>query len=213
MNLQRADTLDDLAQAHVDRGTLARLMERPQQAEVYIAQGEAYLQDAFKVVPKSHGLVQGTGFPPIKEPEHAYWAMLGKLHRERAIWRFGMAKRAEPNSDEQYRLLDESGRNFALATIYLQHYWPASALLSVVLQAASRRIRQLEPHQRRRVRTAVGQVAEEYRMDVSALLDVIGEVEGGTGPLKSNPLGRGGSQTTPAQTDLISQICAAVFLP
>jgi|GEM_PF-755462 len=183
MTLQRADTYDDLAQALADHGSLKKLQEQFDAAQTLMAQADDYLQRAHDLVDDAYRLVAGQGFRPIREPDHAYWALLGKLHRQRAIWSFARVREAAPNSDEQYRLLDEVAQNFALSAAYFQHYWPGSAYLAVVLRAVSRRTRQLEPHLRRRLRLGVERTAAEYQVDLKALLDVIGDVGQGTGPL------------------------------
>ena len=157
LHIQEADSCDDLAQVYRDWG-------RYEEAESWLGRVDVLIDPQYR-------LVEGLGFQEIEEPIDFCWVCLGKIHLQRSIWDYRSAQRPETADADREELLDNSMRNYALATAYFLKGSSRSPMTGVTSRSLARRFRTSE--QLERLRTIVSQVAEDYRVDLSRALEAL----------------------------------------
>ncbi|GAB4535001.1 MAG: hypothetical protein Kow0063_18750 [Anaerolineae bacterium] len=161
--LQLLDSYDDLAYAYAQWG----------QQDV----AEDYLKKIYEAVPEEYQLVKGRGFQKLSNPVDGYWLVLGKYHLQRGIWARKAAERGDTPQDKD-RHLDVSARHFALAMAYFQKFSPEQTYVYVTSRTVYQHFRDLKPQRLERLRREVRNVAREYRVNLSRLLDTLDDTLG-----------------------------------
>lgn len=183
LELQKLDSLDDLAHAFADMGDFAT-------AQDWLAKLESQ-------IPPRYRIVERIGFQEFENPIEEYWLVLGKLHLQRAVWayrhtehdQFSPLGRKVLINDYSVllpdQLLDKMAEQYALASAYFAQYSPRHPRHQVTIKSIYRRVKTLNMEQLRRMTGIVKSVGQTYRVDLRDLLATLEDAMG-TQPIPDN---------------------------
>jgi tetratricopeptide (TPR) repeat protein len=152
MLVERADTLEDMAQVYFNRRDHERASQLLDQSDTLIPQ-QYFIQDT-------------SGLPTISEPVAPFWAVLGKTSLLRGHLAFDQA------------LKNESARWYTLASAYFGLYAEATTLTDYAAHSVYARVRSLPPDEIADWRRVTTLYEKEFCVGKTKLIEVLDETLG-----------------------------------
>ena len=173
LDLQAADSYDDLSQVYADR-------QSPE------AETEAWVNKVREKIPEEYELTT-EGFSQKSDPAEEWWMMLGKLHLGYGVRAMKKAVEQEVSPEEKDRFLDKSVEHYAYAAAYLQKYSPSAPELDRTLKSIRWRLKTVSPERLERLRRQMADFAENHQVNLDRLLNLL-DITLGITPLNSKDL-------------------------
>lgn len=163
LELQLAESYDDLSQVHADRGNEA-------ESEVYVAKVLALIPAAYRLTLE--------GFQHSPEPAvEEWWRLLGKVHLGTAVrqikWAVDLEKALRPSDEVKDQWLAQAAEDYAYAVAYFQQYSPYSVHLGQTLKSIQQRIKTLTPQRIKRMYQLVSEFAKKRNVNLDRLLHLL----------------------------------------
>jgi len=176
LQFQIAESLDDLAQVHGDRGFLLEDIGRQDEAKEDNKIANAYLEEVVRdLIPEEFRLSKGKGFSDAPEAGECYWLFLGKAHLQYGIWTFRQIERMKPNESQLREQWIEGIRYFSFAAAYFQRYWPQSFALNSTIRAFASRLEEASVPSELAL-SVIQDVSRTYVVDLGLLLEAVGDI-------------------------------------
>jgi tetratricopeptide (TPR) repeat protein len=175
---QKADSLDDLAQAFGDQSFLLLNTGQPEAARESRSQAVSYLDMVEKLIPEAFKLVPDIGFGDAPEPGEAYWLSLGKVHFWQGVWSFRDLAADRVTSAERELKAAMATTELIEAVAYFQRYDDSRSYL---LQRTIRYITDFVQQERipaQQLHKQIDAYAQTYLLNLRVLHEAIDDMLG-----------------------------------